>query len=357
MMALSFFAAAYTLRLELKRKEKQGLIQPFFKTHIEGKPASTHELLFNFLGGFILGYKLLEVILNYSAFSDNPQEFILSSRGNFLGGIIGGFALAYLKYYEKKKAQLPQPKEVKEQVYPHQTIGDITMVAAISGLIGAKLFDSIEHWDDLIHDPIGSLFSFSGLTFYGGLIFGAVAVLYYTHKMGVKYYHMIDAAAPGLILAYAVGRGGCQLSGDGDWGIVNNAPKPSALSFLPDWVWGFKYPHNVIREGVPISGCDGKFCFELPEPVFPTPFYEIILASLIFLILWNLRIRITVPGILFCVYLILNGTERFFIEMIRVNKHYDFLGLPLSQAQYIALGLILTGIAGVFYLYSIKKTS
>jgi prolipoprotein diacylglyceryltransferase len=172
--------------------------------------------------------------------------------------------------------------------------------------------------------------------------------------MGVMYYYMIDAAAPGLMLAYAVGRGGCQLSGDGDWGVVNTASKPSWLSALPDWMWSFKYPHNVIRESVPIPGCEGKYCYELPEPVFPTPFYEIVMASIIFLILWNIRKKVNTPGILFCVYLILNGLERFFIEFIRVNKLYDVFGLSLSQAQFIALGLIAAGILGFFYFNSTK---
>jgi prolipoprotein diacylglyceryltransferase len=213
----------------------------------------------------------------------------------------------------------------------------------------------MEHWNEFVSDPVGALLSFSGLTFYGGLIFGAIAVLYYANKLGVRYYHMIDAAAPGLILAYAVGRGGCQLSGDGDWGIVNTSPKPGWLSFLPDWMWSFKYPHNVINEGIPIPGCEGRFCMELPEAVFPTPFYEIIMASIIFIILWNIRKRITVPGMLFSIYLVLNGLERFLIEEIRVNRHYNVLRLSLSQAQIIALLLMICGIAGIWFFNRYKQ--
>lgn len=352
MMTLSFIAAAYTLHRELKRKEAQGLIQPHIRTHIIGKPAGIQELTLSFLWGFILGFKLPYVILEYNQFSNNPQEFILSNKGNLIGGLIGGGIIAGLKYWEKKKHQLPQPKEEKETVYPHKMVGDITIVAAMSGLLGAKLFDNLEHWNDFIQDPVGALFSFSGLTFYGGLIFGSVAVLYYATKLGIRYYYMIDAAAPGLILAYAIGRGGCHLSGDGDWGIVNTTGKPSWLSFLPDWAWSYTYPHNVLNEGVPIPGCEGRFCFQLPEAVYPTPLYEIMWASLIFVILWNIRKRISIPGILFSIYLVLNGMERFTIEIIRVNPQYEVLGIALSQAQLIALGLILSGCVGLWFFYT-----
>ncbi len=356
MMALSFLAAAYTLHLELKRKEQLGLIKSFTRNRIIGKPASVQELILNFIGGFIIGYKILLILFNYSAFTANPQEFILSGNGNLFGGIIGGVLMAGLKYWEKKKQQLPEPKTETEHLYPHQVIGDITIVAAASGLLGAKLFDNMEHWSEFISDPIGALLSFSGLTFYGGLIFGSIAVLYYANKLGVKYYHMIDAAAPGLILAYAVGRGGCQLSGDGDWGEVNKMVKPNWLSFLPDWMWAFKYPHNVVNEGIPIVGCEGRFCMELPEAVYPTPFYEIVLASIIFIILWNIRKRINTPGLLFSIYLILNGVERFVIENIRVNKQYDIIGFSLSQAQIIALLLIAAGSFGLWYFNKNKHS-
>ncbi len=349
MMAVSFFAAAYTLQLELKRKEQIGLIKEITRKEVHGNPATTSELIWGFIGGFILGFKLIEVIFHYQEFSNNPQEFILSSRGNWPAGIIVGVALAAYRYYEKKKSQLATPKEAIVKIMPHQMIGDITITAAISGLIGAKLFDSFENWSDFVRDPISSLFSFSGLTFYGGFIFGAIAVLYYASKLGIKYYHMIDAAAPGLMLAYAIGRSGCQLSGDGDWGIVNTSSKPSWMSFLPDWMWSFKFPHNVIGEGVPIPGCEGRFCYELAEGVYPTAFYEIIMATFIFILLWSLRKRIAAPGVLFSIYLVLNGVERFSIEMIRVNPHYHIMGFNISQAQLIALLLMIFGIAGLWF--------
>lgn len=113
------------------------------------------------------------------------------------------------------------------------------------------------------------------------------------------------------MLSYGIGRVGCMMSGDGDWGIVNNNPKPSWMNFLPDWMWAFKFPHNVNNDGIPIPGCVGRWCHELPEAVYPTSFYETIMAIILFGVLWAIRKQITTPGLLFSIYLILNGAERF----------------------------------------------
>jgi prolipoprotein diacylglyceryltransferase len=168
-------------------------------------------------------------------------------------------------------------------------------------------------------------------------------------------------AAPGLILAYAVGRIGCQLAGDGCWGIVNTSPKPGWLGFLPNWMWSFKYPHNVIDEGLQILNCSSPHCHVLAAPVFPTPFYETLIGLLIFGILWSLRKKLRTPGFLFCLYLILNGIERFFIERIRINRVYDILGLHLTQAEGIAVLLVITGFLGFWYFskknYGIKENN
>ncbi|HAP00803.1 MAG TPA: diacylglyceryl transferase, partial [Bacteroidetes bacterium] len=163
-----------------------------------------------------------------------------------------------------------------------------------------------------------------------------------------------DVMAPVLIAGYGVGRIGCQVAGDGDWGIENTAPKPALLSFLPDWMWSYTYPHNVNSEGIPIADCVGKHCNQLAIPVFPTPFYETVMCLFIFALLWFLRKRISIPGLLFSIYLILNGMERFLIEQIRVNDRYHFLGLSPTQAEIIALLLVITGIAGC--IWTIKRS-
>lgn len=348
-VAIAFAAGYWALSQEFKRKEKLGLVLPFTREIKVGEPASIQELVFNGIFGFLVGYKLLDGLLNYSAFVANPQSFILSSRGSFIGGLILAGLFIYWAYIEKKKEQLNQPKIVKELVHPYQIMGTLLMWAALWGFLGAKIFHNLEYWDDFVQDPIGGLLSFSGLTFYGGLIMGGAAVIYHSNKYGIKWIHMLDIAGPGMMLAYAVGRIGCQLSGDGDWGIENIAPKPSWLSWAPDWVWAFKYPHNVVNNGVPIPGCTGPFCNELPLPVFPTPFYEVMMGLFIFALLWAFRNKIKTPGIMWSLYLIFNGVERFLIESIRVNSEYHAFGLAFTQAEMISTILILLGIFGLFW--------
>lgn len=348
MMAIAFLCAAWTLYLELKRKEKEHLLQAVPKKIIIGVPASVSELVMNGIIGFLLGFKLVAIVLDLKSFTDNPQQFILSTQGNLIGGIVLAAVMVYLKYREKEKQRLPKPEEKTILVWPHQMVGDITIVAAISGLLGAKIFDNLEHLDSFFEDPIGSIFSFSGLAFYGGLIFGAAGVLYFAYRNKIPLTHMIDATAPGLILAYGVGRIGCQVAGDGDWGIDNLNPKPSWFVF-PDWAWAYNYPHNVNNDGMPIPGCEGRYCHMLAHPVYPTPLYETTIALIIFAFLWSIRKRISVPGMLFSIYLILNGIERFLIENIRVDIKYHFWGMTATQAQIIAVGMIVAGIAGLIY--------
>ncbi len=350
MVALAFLAGAYVLAKEFRRKEKEGHFNIIQKKVLVGAPASIQDLVINGLIWFVLGFKLVAFALNYQEFVDDPQGFLLSLRGNWIGGILIGAIGAYLKYNEKKKEQLEKPKWQEIKLHPYQLIGDITTYAFVGGILGAKIFHNLEYPEEFISDPIGALTSFSGLTFYGGLLGGAIAVIWFTRKHNLSTLHLIDAAAPGLMLAYGVGRVGCQLSGDGDWGIANPNPKPDWMSFLPDWMWKFKFPHNVISEGIPIPGCEGKFCYELAEAVYPTPFYESVMAIALFAFLMSIRKKLTTPGVLFCVYLIVNGIERFFIEKIRVNATYEIFGSAITQAEIISTILVLAGIGGIIYL-------
>jgi prolipoprotein diacylglyceryl transferase len=224
------------------------------------------------------------------------------------------------------------------------------MAAAIGGLLGAKIFHIFEYWDDFIADPAGMFFSGSGLTMYGGLIIGGIAVLWWGKRNNIPPLKLCDATGPGLMLAYGTGRLGCQISGDGDWGLVNTAPKPSWMNFLPDWFWSYRYPHNVVNEGIPIEGCTGNHCYQLAEAVYPTPLYEAIACIILFFVLWWMRKKPMVTGMLFCWYLIFNGIERFLIEAIRVNAKYHVAGISFSQAQLISILLILTGITGMILL-------
>ena len=355
MMAVAFLSAAYVLFKELARKEKQGLLQPIIRSTIVGTPATPFELVLNGIMGFLIGFKVIGIFFSLSIFTANPQAFVFSTQGSWIGGIAIAAFFAYSKYYEKKKQQLPEPKTESLQVYPSQLVSEIVIYAAIFGLIGAKIFDNLENPSFFLQHPIEAMISFSGLTWYGGLILAAAAIIYYCIKNKIPVIHMADAMGPTLILGYAVGRIGCQLAGDGDWGINNTAPKPAALSFLPDWMWAYKFPHNVINEGVEIPNCIGRHCYELPVAVYPTPFYEVIMCLFIFGVLWFLRKRITTAGLLFSIYLILNGIERFSIEQIRVNSQYHIFGFAPTQAEIIAVLMVLIGIAGIIWTTNRKK--
>ena len=192
---------------------------------------------------------------------------------------------------------------------------------------------------------VRQLFSGQGLAIYGGLIGGFFGVWWYMRRHGLSFWPMADAIAPSLLFGVGVGRIGCQLSGDGDWGIVNTAAPPSWW-FLPDWMWSFTYPHNVLNEGAPIVGCAAEYCHQLAEPVYPTPLYETVMLIGLGTLLWFLRKRAEAwPGLLMGLYLIANGVERFFIEKIRVNATYDIFGYNPTQAEIISVLSILLGLA------------
>jgi phosphatidylglycerol:prolipoprotein diacylglycerol transferase len=343
-VAIAFIGAYWAFSEEFKRKEKLGVIYSFKKTITIGKPVSPAELIGNGVFGFVIGYKIVDAIFNYHALIDDPQDFLLSTKGNIIGGIIMAAVLIYWAYAENKKQILPEPKQKTVNVHPHELMGSILLWAAICGFLGAKLFNGLENWDDFVKDPVGMLIGTSGFTFYGGLICGGAAVLYIAYKHGIKPLTMLDIGGAGMMLSYGLGRIGCQMSGDGDWGKVNLTPKPHLLNWLPDWMWSFSFPHNVNDEGIQIPGCIGKFCHVLPAPVWPTSFYECVTCILLFLFLWSIRDRIKTPGVFFGIYLILNGIERFLIEFIRVNTRYHIGNFSFPQAQLIAVCLFIAGV-------------
>ncbi len=356
-MALSFVGAYIVTQSELKRKQANGLLFPIKIQKKINEPIANIDYITTIIIGAFIGFKLLEMLLDYDALVDNPQKFILSAKGSWFGALIGG---AYSYYQKKKEADAlkgknPETKEIIVQ--PFELMGNIVAIAAIGGLLGAKIFHNLENIDQLMADPIGSLLSFSGLTFYGGLIVAAIGILYYTGKKGIPAWHMCDAAAAGLMLSYGTGRLGCHLSGDGDWGIDNLATKPDWLSFLPDWAWAYRYPHNVLSEGIPIPGCEGAHCFQLVNPVFPTALYEAVVCIALFAFLWSIRKRFTIPGTFFLFYLLLNGIERFLIEKIRVNTTYSIFNAHITQAEIISFTFILGAIIGLFLLISKHKKS
>jgi len=333
------------------------------------------------------------LLVSNSPLAKDPQAFIFSKEGNWPIGLALGLLLAGIKWFEKKKKKLAKPEERKVRIWPHDRVGDLVIFGAVFGFLGAKIFHNLENWNQLMKDPVESLLSFSGLTFYGGLICAGAAIIYYAKKHGIKVWHLADSFAPALMLAYAIGRIGCQVSGDGDWGVLNSAyitapnskviratpdsfkqtlssnqdfyirqqgydslgavPHHSVVSpaFLPKWTVAYAFPHNVINYGAPIPGCEGDHCSQLPIPVFPTSFYETIACLLLFLLLWMLRSRFQYAGQLFGAYLIFNGIERFFIEKIRVNTQYNIFGFHPTQAELISSALVIAGVILLIVLH------
>lgn len=345
-VALAFIAAAVVLTAELRRKSKEGLLTYKEEKIVVGKPASLFEILSNFFLGFVMGFKLIGAFIDRNELVDT-QTYILSGHGNWPAGLIMGGLFGFLKWQEKNKVKLPKPEERTIRIWPHDRVGDMVIYAFVFGFLGAKIFHNLENINDLIRDPIGSLISFSGLTFYGGLICAGVAIWLYCQRNNMKPIVVADAFAPAMMISYGVGRIGCQVAGDGDWGITNFNPKP--FSWMPDWFWSYTYPHNVIGEGVQIPGCVGQYCAQLPNPVYPTPLYEVIAALLLFAFLWSIRKRLKTPGLMTAVYLIVNGIERFLVELIRVNTKYSIFGIHPTQAELIAGAMVITGIVLLVY--------
>jgi prolipoprotein diacylglyceryltransferase len=411
-VAIAFIVSAWVLTLELKRKEKQGLLTPRLETITTGESATLFELLINGFIGFLFGYKLIGAFIASRQEGIDLQEYIFSSQGSWMGGLIIGAVMAFLKYRERNKQKLEKPEKRSIRIWPHDRVGDIVIFALVFGIIGAKLFDNLENWDRFIQNPIGNLLSPSGLTFYGGLICATIAILIYAKKKGIRLLPLIDSAAPALMIAYAIGRMGCQVSGDGDWGIYNSAyiseiPGKAVLaapgqfeeklkehstyflkgsvmdssghmtmvtdriaetldqvphrsfrapSFLPVWMVAYTYPHNVNEDGILLPDCEGRYCRALPQPVFPTPFYEIITCGILFAILWAMRRKIKAPGVMFSIYLIFNGVERFLVETIRVNTTYSIFGLHPTQAELISAIFVIVGLGGIIYFTRKHKT-
>ena len=173
-VAMSFVASGYVLYMELKRKSALGEFTYTEEKEIIGAPATTGELLSAGFFGFIFGYKLIGAFIIADALS-NTQAFILSLDGSMGAGILVAAIMVYLKWKEKDKVKLTKPETRTVQVWPQDRVGDIVLKAALWGFLGAKIFHNLENLEEFSRDPIGSLISFSGLTFFGGLILGAAS--------------------------------------------------------------------------------------------------------------------------------------------------------------------------------------
>ena len=202
-------------------------------------------------------------------------------------------------------------RRLRELGRPVDLAYEMVFAALIGGIIGAKLWFLAENG--------GPLFSGTGLTFYGGLIGGALAVIAWTSYRGALDLKLADAVVPSLAAAYAIGRIGCQFAGDGDYGKDWDGP------------WAMAYPDGTV----PID-----------TPVHPTPIYETLVMGAFALVLWRLRDRFR-PGVLTGIYLIGVGVERFLVEFLRRN---DAVALGLTQAQWVSVGFMVAGVAWLLVL-------
>jgi phosphatidylglycerol---prolipoprotein diacylglyceryl transferase len=193
---------------------------------------------------------------------------------------------------------------------------ELIFCALVGGLIGARVDFLIQNWSDVSDDLLGSIFSGAGLVWLGGLIGGALGVVLWARWRGFLGLRLLDLCAPGLALGYAIGRVGCQLSGDGDYGTKSGLP------------WAMSYPKGTVPT---------------TDEVHPTPVYETLAMGLAALVLWHLRDRFRV-GVLFAIYLIIAGIERLLIEFIRRN---DTLALGLTLPQLISVGMAIVGAAWI----------
>ncbi|MEM7162187.1 MAG: prolipoprotein diacylglyceryl transferase family protein [Bacteroidota bacterium] len=371
-VAFAFVGASICQSKELMRKFEEGKLLATEKNVLRGKGLNVLNLVINLIIGFLIGFKLIYLLFNQEEATIDPPAFFLSSTGSVWGGILVSLLFGYSQYrdYIKEKKKYPEEKNVLTKILPQHLSGNITLVAAIFGIAGAKLFHLLENpkeLQDFFSDFSAQNF-LSGLTIYGGLIVGGIAVLIYMYRNKIHPLHGADANAPGLFLAYGIGRLGCHFSGDGDWGIANSNPKP--FSWLPDWLWSYPYPNNVLSwsrysekggyTGKALTEDMGYYIHEgygtyLDPGVYPTPVYEALFSIAVFFLLWKFRKKFIIPGTLLCVYLMINGFERFWIEKIRVNEDLSWWS-NVTQAELISVSLFLLGLIGFIYLKKRNKT-
>jgi phosphatidylglycerol:prolipoprotein diacylglycerol transferase len=201
-------------------------------------------------------------------------------------------------------------RRLRELGKPTDYAYEIVFAALAGGLVGSRLYYVVENYDRVKDDLLGGVFGGSGLVWYGGVIGGALAVLVWARWRGMLDLGLLDFCAPLLALGNALGRIGCQVSGDGDYGISSNLP------------WAMGYPHGQVPTGPHVT-------------VHPTPIYETLALGLIALWLWRSRDRFR-PGILFAWYLVLAGGERLLVEFIRRN-HEVAAGLTAPQLESLVL--------------------
>jgi phosphatidylglycerol---prolipoprotein diacylglyceryl transferase len=229
----------------------------------------------------------------------------------------------------------------------------LVAVPSLAGMIGAKLYHVLETPRELFADPVAQLFTSYGFAWFGGLIAGIAAFIYLGYRFRIPLLTLFDAASPAAALGYGIGRIGCLLSGDGDYGIPSTLP------------WAMSFPNGVVPT---------------LQRVHPTPIYEFLAAGLIAWLLWKLgagqartpirashdkveskgrknELRgrvdgaaggVRPAGAVFAAYMICTGVARFLVEFIRINPR-SFFGM--TNAQTASAASVVLGVALLWHLH------
>jgi phosphatidylglycerol:prolipoprotein diacylglycerol transferase len=220
--------------------------------------------------------------------------------------------------------------ELKRYGYNPELSSTMVFAGAVGGLAGARILFIVEEWSSFVQSPWDFIFTGAGFTWYGGVFGATLAVTWVVRREGIPWFKAADICAPAGALAYGIGRIGCHVAGDGDWGIETTRP------------WGVAYTNAIFGWVHPLTGIP----YAPGVKVHPTPIYEFIQSLIVFGILWPLRKKGYPAGTMFWLYLILSGAMRFVVEFWRVNPP---LALGLSEAQWFSAILF---IAGCWLLYS-----
>lgn len=199
--------------------------------------------------------------------------------------------------------------DLRQRGYDPSWAIEVAFVAGLGGFIGARVYYLIENWGE----PGLGLFSTTGIVWYGGVAGGFIGVILWSVWRRIPLGITANMVAAPLALGYAIGRIGCQLAGDGDYGDLTSLP------------WGMAYPEGTVPT---------------TDIVHPTPVYETLASLVIFWILWRMRGRLPAPWALFGLYLLLAGLERFLVEFVRATP---IVAGGLTTAQIISLAIMAIG--------------
>jgi phosphatidylglycerol:prolipoprotein diacylglycerol transferase len=214
-------------------------------------------------------------------------------------------------------------RELARKGMDPELASSMVLWAAVGGLVGSRLLSMVEDWRGFVADPLAFVFTGAGFVFYGGLIGGFATVSVFIWRHGLPWLQVADAIAPGIAIGQSIGRIGCLLAGDGDWGTPTTLP------------WAMRYPNAIIgwdawvrENGLPAD-----------VRVHPAPIYETLAYGAVFALLWAIR-RDRPDGIIIWWYLVLSGAVRFLVEFVRINPP---IALGLTEAQWVSLILIALG--------------